>query len=96
MANEINTQPSSTGNFVDSNGDTVNLVNLLIEKGAADQPIRQDVRNTNNNQPAKTGNMVASNNNVYNIIDLLKHLILHQALLQATSYLLLTVLMFKP
>lgn len=72
MANEINNQPSSTGNFVDSNGDTVNLVNLLIEKGAADQPIRQDVRNTNNNQPAKTGNMVASNNNVYNIVDLLK------------------------
>lgn len=36
MANEINTQPSSTGNFVDSNGDTVNLVNLLIEKGTAE------------------------------------------------------------
>lgn len=72
MANEINNQASNTGNTVDSNGTVNNLVDLLLEKGAADQPIRQDVRNTNNNQPARTGNMVASNGNVYNIVDLLK------------------------
>lgn len=60
-----------TGNFLNSDDETVNLIDLLKSKGASAASLYDDKVNTLNTQPAFTGNMVGSDDKVYNIIDLI-------------------------
>lgn len=68
----INNLPVESGNYINGNDVTENLVDILKEKGSTATALRLDSSNALNNQPAKTGNMVSSNNEVYNIVDLIK------------------------
>ena len=71
MAN-INNLPIETGNYVNSENNVENLVDLL---NTDSQPsLFPDIHNTLNTQPAKSGNMVGSDGNVYNMVDLLKNI----------------------
>lgn len=69
----LDNQPAESGNYVDSNGEIVNLVDLLLMTSS--QPVTynlaqaQDILNRNT---PKSGNMVASDGRVFNIVDLIK------------------------
>lgn len=68
---EIN-QSNESGNFVNSEGDVYNMVDLLLSQGASGEPLYTGQSSVLNNQPARTGRMVASDGSVYNIIDLIQ------------------------
>lgn len=73
MANELNTQPAESGNYVDSEGNVVNLVDLLLVD--SDQPVTYDSTTALNilkRTAPKSGNMVASDGRVFNLVDLIK------------------------
>lgn len=70
--NELNNQPAVSGNYVDSDGNIINIVDLLSQ-GAT--PVTYDLttaKNILNRTTPKSGNMVASDGKVYNIVDLVK------------------------
>lgn len=64
--------PIETGNYVDSEENVGNLVDILRE-GDQSSALFPDKHNILNTQPAKSGNMVGSDGNVYNIVDLIKN-----------------------
>ena len=66
-----NNQPNETGNFVNSEGEVVNIVDLLLSKGATGTALYDGQGAVLNNQPARSGKMVASDGSVYNIVDLI-------------------------
>ena len=69
MAN-INNQPAVSGNYINSNGEIVNIVDILKQGN----PIPYNLvtaKDILNRSPALTGNMIASDGSVYNIVDLL-------------------------
>lgn len=69
MAN-INNQPAVSGNYINSNGETVNIVDILKQGNPVPYSLvtAQDILKRS---PALTGNMIASDGSVYNIVDLL-------------------------
>lgn len=67
-------QSDISGNFIDSNGEIKNIIDILLAKGATATPLYGDKANTLNRQPAITGNMVAGDGKVYNIVDILQNM----------------------
>lgn len=67
----IDNLPIETGNYVNSEENVENLVDILRD-GDQSSALFPDKHNTLNTQPAKSGNMVGSDGNVYNMVDLVK------------------------
>lgn len=67
----IDNLPIETGNYVNSEENVENLVDILRD-GDQSSALFPDKHNILNTQPAKSGNMVGSDGNVYNMVDLVK------------------------
>lgn len=70
--NELNNQPATSGNMVNSQGEVVNVVDMLVTDTATPMAYDQEKAiDILNRTPAKSGHYVASDGKVYNIVDLL-------------------------
>lgn len=73
MTNELNNQPARSGNMVDSQAQTLNIVDILVSISGA-TPITyngETAQNILNRSTPISGNMVASDGKVYNVVDVL-------------------------
>lgn len=80
-----NNQINETGNFVNSQGEVVNIVDLLLSKGASGTALYDGQQSVLNNQPARSGKMVASDGSVYNIVDLIMNFAISASDIETTS-----------
>lgn len=73
-----------SGDLINSEGSEVNVVDLLLSKGATADPLYSG-SNLNNTLSPMTGNMVASDGSVYNIVDLITTLNMSSGTITASS-----------